>query len=171
MSQSESFPVYNEISRSDADGEPGPLLGVHDVQLIMKNPSLQEEDAYGENPDNNQSASPSSDHSRPVGYLIGGIFFVFFGCVLAGYGATYGGNEKYQAGRYIIETFIAFGLIVVAAGIVAQGMRLIYLASTDRRAENIVVHPIIVPELKLCHVQRRIFCAADHATQVRDIRR
>ena len=153
-----NFVENNWVADSYFSGEPRSLLEPHFIQLIVENTGLQAEKRCGEttdnSADNNKSTRPFCNYSRPIGYFTVGIIFVLLGCFLAGYGATYGSNEKYQARQYIIETLISFGLIVVAFLSVAQGTYLIYLADTYHRSEDIGIEPIIIPELKLGNVQR-----------------
>jgi hypothetical protein len=148
--------------------DPSPVFVPHFGQLIVENPALPTKDRYGENTDDNQSTRPSSNYSCPTCYFIGGVILVLIGSVFAGYGATYGSNKKYQARQYIVETLVCFGLIGLSVLIVTQGIYLIYLATTDRRSENVGVETIVIPELKFRDVQRKVLFAdlvegADHA--------
>ena len=124
-----------------------------------QNITLASEYANGYHTDNNQSARPPSDHSRPFSYFIVGIICIAFGICFAWYGAGYQRGDKYEKRQYILESLISFGLILISVFLIGQGGYLIFLASADRRAEDVGVLPIVVAELKLRDVQRQVFLA------------
>jgi hypothetical protein len=63
-------------------------------------------------------------------YFSVGAFLIFLGCILAGYGATYGGSNKHQTRQYVSETLIIIGLIFSAVLSVAQGAYLVLSSSS-----------------------------------------
>jgi hypothetical protein len=116
------IPNWNQI---DAGTDIGSLTRSIGLIRLSENPSLQSQNPDGQYANNNQSASPSPNNSRPFGYFAGGVFCIAIGIALAWYGAGYERGNKYQATQYIIECTVSFGLIVAACLFVAQGLYLI----------------------------------------------
>lgn len=137
-----------EIKHRGADICAGPeyrsLVGFHFVQLIVENKGLQGDYRDGANADKDQSTRPHPYYSRPIGYFSGGIFFLIAGGLFVCYGATYSRSKKYQRGRYIIESLVSFGLILLVILSITQGKYLIFLASADRRCEDVEIKPIVI---------------------------
>ena len=160
--------LYGRVWREGwvAEIDKGAISQSSGLISLFQNARLNDENRRCYQSNYYQSPRPIADYLGPFGY-----FFVGVGSIIAGWWIV---GKAFRR-----DSFVAFsGLILVAFFLVLQGVYLMLsttLLSTafNRRSENVVVEPIIVPELELRNVKMQILfadvveCANDTALEDR----